>query len=77
MTFFQNIAKQRQALVNLMINITEDHLKSKEKEQMYPPSLPLEFRMGDKEVLQALPNFQVDYNKNKYYVTVGWSALLG
>ena len=71
MTFFQNIAKQRQALVNLMINITEDHLKSKEKEQMYPPSLPLEFRMGDKEVLQALPNFQVDYNKNKYYVTVG------
>ena len=47
MTFFRNIAKQRQAIVNLMINIAGDHLKSKAKEQMSP--LPLEFRMGDKE----------------------------
>ena len=37
-----------------MINIAGDHLKSKAKEQMSP--LPLEFRMGDKEFIQALPN---------------------
>ena len=32
--FFRNIAKQRQALVNLMINIAGVHLKSKAQKQM-------------------------------------------
>ena len=66
--FLRDIANQRQALVNLMINIAGDHLRSKAKEQIFP--LPLEFQMGDKEAFQAIPNsgLMPSY-KNSYYLT--------